>query len=103
MVARYHKGSLPNRAHSHYAALPQAARTFADKLAGVLRLADALDANHDQAIRNIKIQHADGVLRIRAAGYDERSRNAEQVAAARHLLESTCGLPVIVESAPIAS
>jgi exopolyphosphatase/pppGpp-phosphohydrolase len=49
-VARYHRRSLPDLSHDHYAALLPAQRHVVDVLAGCLRLADGLDRSHQQRI-----------------------------------------------------
>jgi exopolyphosphatase/pppGpp-phosphohydrolase len=45
-IARYHRKSLPDLKHDHYAALSEEERTIVDLLAAILRLADGLDASH---------------------------------------------------------
>ena len=45
-VARYHRKAGPKPHHSSYMSLPAAARMRVHKLAGILRLADALDRQH---------------------------------------------------------
>ncbi len=95
LVARYHRGALPD-AQKSYAALPLADRRGVDYLSGVLRLADSLDCAHDGAIRRIAVTNANSIVEIVAEGYHARSKEASQIAAARHLLEDACARPVIV-------
>jgi exopolyphosphatase/pppGpp-phosphohydrolase len=52
-IARYHRKSLPDTAHDHFAALSQSERTRVLALAGCLRLADALDHSHQQRVRDV--------------------------------------------------
>ena len=52
-IARYHRGSLPKERHPEYAALNAADRDNVWKLAGIVRLADALDRSHDSRITEI--------------------------------------------------
>ena len=99
LIARYHTGAVPSDSQSKYAALNKSARRVVDTLGGILRLADALDRHHDGAIRRIMLERRDGALVIHARGYEERSRDADRIAAARHLLEIVCGLPIIVRPA----
>ena len=63
---------------------------------GILRLADRLDEKHDQSIRRVQVERSDGFLVIRAEGYRELTRPAEHIAAARHLLETVCGMAVLL-------
>jgi exopolyphosphatase/pppGpp-phosphohydrolase len=53
-VARYHRKSLPDRKHDHYAALTQDERQVVDRLASCLRLADALDRSHQQRVQDLR-------------------------------------------------
>src|SRR5438045_6335189 len=48
-VARYHRKSPPELAHREFASLPEPARPIVEKLSALLRLADSLDRNHEQA------------------------------------------------------
>lgn len=51
MVARYHRRALPRPSHLDYAALSRDDRLVVNKLAAMLRVADALDRTHTEAIR----------------------------------------------------
>jgi exopolyphosphatase/guanosine-5'-triphosphate,3'-diphosphate pyrophosphatase len=95
LVGRYHRGALPGTQAS-YSNLPAAARAVVDALAGVLRLADRLDEAHDQSIARVHVERSDGFVLIRADGYRELTRSAEHIAAARHLLEAVCGMPILI-------
>ncbi|MBV9231161.1 MAG: HD domain-containing protein, partial [Chloroflexi bacterium] len=46
-IARYHRRALPSREHEEYAALSRSAQKRVSILAALLRIADALDYNHD--------------------------------------------------------
>jgi exopolyphosphatase / guanosine-5'-triphosphate,3'-diphosphate pyrophosphatase len=52
-IARYHRKSLPEIKHDHFAALSPEEQEKVKILAGLLRLADALDHSHQQQIRVI--------------------------------------------------
>jgi hypothetical protein len=69
-------------------------------LAGILRLANALDDEHDGQIQSIKVNQNSNYILIRAQGLRQDSLLAEKIAAGRHLLEITCGLPVLVRPMP---
>jgi exopolyphosphatase/guanosine-5'-triphosphate,3'-diphosphate pyrophosphatase len=95
LVARYHRGALPAR-QRQYAALGSKARRLVDCLAGILRLAESLDAPHHRAIRRISVAQSGGRVEILAEGYLPRSKQAEKIAAARYLCESACGVPIMM-------
>lgn len=97
-VARYHRGALPQA--SRLRDIPIAQRKNMTLLAGILRLANALDDEHDGQIKRIKVsQHANYIL-IQAQGLRQDSMLAEKIAAGRHLLEISCSLPVLVRPMP---
>jgi exopolyphosphatase / guanosine-5'-triphosphate,3'-diphosphate pyrophosphatase len=94
-VARYHRGALPQTGRLRD--LPLTQRHAIKLLAGILRLANALDAGHDGCIRRIAIGKSEGFVVIHAQGLVADSALAERIAGARHLLEITCKTPVVVQ------
>jgi CHAD domain-containing protein len=95
LVARYHRGALPTK-QERYAALSCEDQHLVDCLGGILRLADSLDSQHDQTIRAITVSQSDGRTDIIADGYIARSKQAEKIAAARHVLEYTFDTALLV-------
>jgi exopolyphosphatase/guanosine-5'-triphosphate,3'-diphosphate pyrophosphatase len=65
-VARYHKGSLPKDRHPNYAALSPADRATVARLAGILRLADAMDRRHDNRVNDLNCRRTRNVFHIQA-------------------------------------
>ena len=53
-IARYHKGSIPKDRHSNYISMNAADRETVCRLAGILRVADALDRRHDNRVNDIE-------------------------------------------------
>ena len=120
IVARFHRGALPNRRHRLLRDLLPDEQKTTIELAAVLRLANALDAAHDGHIRRIQIEnvrvnaeknrkkrtagfllkpaalHRDEPLIIAAEGYAPLGRSAQTIAAERYLLETVLHRPVIV-------
>ena len=76
-------------------------RRVAFELAGVLRLAKALDPRNGRAPK-LEVDGRDGILVVQSAGYSPLDRGAENVAAARHLLETVLRRPVIVRGLRVA-
>jgi CHAD domain-containing protein len=95
VIARYHRGALPrsNKKSVQLVDLPE--RPVVLQLAGVLRLANALDT-HQGTPPRLKVAIEDKVVRVQSAGYSPLERSAEEVAAARHLLEVVLRRPVVV-------
>jgi exopolyphosphatase/guanosine-5'-triphosphate,3'-diphosphate pyrophosphatase len=100
VVARYHRGALPRPRGKTMQALELADRAIAMELAGVLRLANALDAGHgrngNENAPRLEVGLQDRFVVVRAAGYAALDRSAEEVAGARHLLETVLRRPVLV-------
>jgi CHAD domain-containing protein len=96
VVARYHRGALPRPQAATMQGLDLPDRHLAMQLAGVLRLANALDP-HNGAAPKLEVELRDRILRVHSAGYSPLDRSAEAVAAARHLLETVLRLPVMVK------
>jgi exopolyphosphatase/guanosine-5'-triphosphate,3'-diphosphate pyrophosphatase len=68
LVARFHRRSFPERGRDDLAHLSGAELGVLRKLAALLRLANALDASHQRAVRSLAAEVRDGrvVLRLRA-------------------------------------
>jgi exopolyphosphatase/guanosine-5'-triphosphate,3'-diphosphate pyrophosphatase len=97
IVAHHHRGSLPPSNHPIFAGLPAQRRSALMPLAGVLRLANALDDLHDQRISSVRLERRDGVMTIYAQGLPSAvSPFGEQLARARYLLESCIKMPIVV-------
>jgi exopolyphosphatase/guanosine-5'-triphosphate,3'-diphosphate pyrophosphatase len=117
VVARFHCGALPTRGHKALRDLLPAEQKVTIQLAAVLRLANALDAEHDGQIQRVQIENVSAVnhrvngflrkpsglprgeaLVIGAEGYAASSATAQRIAAERYLLETVLRRPVIVKS-----
>lgn len=62
MLARYHRKSPPAREHEEFMALRRRDRTLVERLAALLRLADALDRQHSGVVREVRVKlHEDRV------------------------------------------
>ena len=101
VVARYHRGALPRLGGKTMQVLALPDRPLAMELAGVLRLANALDMRHGrehESAPRLEVSLQDGCVLVRAAGYSALDRSAEGIAAARHLLETLLRRPVLVRA-----
>jgi len=97
VIARYHRGALPGVGQKTLVGLSQAQRESVLKLAGILRLANAFDADRNGKIQRLEVHEQNGFLEIAAQGYSPHDRIAERIAAARHLLETVYRQPVMVK------
>jgi CHAD domain-containing protein/HD superfamily phosphodiesterase len=95
-VARYHRGALPRAGQKVLAGFTVSQRQTAIRLAAVLRLANAFDADRSGRIERLACDRKNGFLLIRAQDYNPRDRMAETIAGSRHLLETVYRRPVLV-------
>jgi exopolyphosphatase/guanosine-5'-triphosphate,3'-diphosphate pyrophosphatase len=107
LVGRYHRQGTPRKKNAVFAALLRADRRAVRVLAGLLRLADALDRSHRGVVKSLSV-HEDGrALRLRCEV--EGDAGLEQWAAQRRLtllaqsLERPLGLEFAPHAAPRAA
>ena len=95
-TARYHRKKLPDAAHPAYQALSAAGRRTVDLLAGILRVADALDRSHAARVAEVRAQVGPGeiVLFVTPAGEWEAERRT--VEKKKDLLERPSRREVVV-------
>jgi exopolyphosphatase/guanosine-5'-triphosphate,3'-diphosphate pyrophosphatase len=69
-VARYHRRAPPQKSHLPFMALDRATRVVVNKLSSILRIANALDADHLQKVKDLKVVSEEGnwVLEVTGAG-----------------------------------
>jgi exopolyphosphatase/guanosine-5'-triphosphate,3'-diphosphate pyrophosphatase len=98
LVARYHRRAEPKRRHEEFVPLSKKLRRVVKRLAAILRLAEALDRSHSQAISTIEFhdRDEDALLQVRTAGDAE----LELWAAQRHRapFEALIGKPLRIEA-----
>ena len=95
LVARYHRGALPF-AQPAYARMARAKRHIVALLSGILRLAEAIDSGGRNTVTKIELERQNGFLVLHAEGYPTTGKRTERIAARRYLLETACGLPILV-------
>jgi exopolyphosphatase/guanosine-5'-triphosphate,3'-diphosphate pyrophosphatase len=98
IVARYHRGALPRVGQKALAGVSPAQRRIVSHLSGILRLACAFDSERTGQIRRLEIGETHGSIVIAIQGYSSRDRNAQKIAATRHLLELVYRKPIMVKS-----
>jgi CHAD domain-containing protein len=98
LVARFHRGALPLMQPA-FARLARAKRHMVGLLSGILRLAEAVDRGGRKGVKKIELERQNGFLVLHAEGYPATGKRAEWLAAGRYLLESACGLPILVRGA----
>ena len=76
-IARYHRGSRPKQRHSHYMSLSATDRDTICRLAGILRVADALDRRHDNRVKDVQCKRVRNVFHIQLASATECDHELE--------------------------
>jgi exopolyphosphatase / guanosine-5'-triphosphate,3'-diphosphate pyrophosphatase len=100
-IARYHRRGIPQDSHLPYVALDREDRVIVNKLGAILRLANALDAEHLQKVQDLRLVRRDRiwVLELDAAG----DVVMEQMAASARvdMFIETFGRDVIIQRAGV--
>jgi exopolyphosphatase/guanosine-5'-triphosphate,3'-diphosphate pyrophosphatase len=96
-VARYHRRSRPKSTHIEYMALPRESRMVVNKLAAILRVADALDASRIQHVKDLKFKLGDDGLVIVVSTTADLSLEERTLAMKGDLFEDIYGLQIRLE------
>jgi exopolyphosphatase/guanosine-5'-triphosphate,3'-diphosphate pyrophosphatase len=96
-IARYHRGALPKSSHEHFAPLSAADGDLVRLLAGILRVADALDRTRFQRVRGVQAELTPDTLRLHVdAGPDAQVEIWDAQDKAK-LLEKALRRTVVIE------
>lgn len=97
LVAKYHRGKIPDQTDSIFSSLPRTERITVAKLAAILRVADALDRSHSQKELKITPKILDDSLILRIHGV--QNLNLEKIALVEKgdLFEAIFGYKLILE------
>ncbi len=102
-VVRYHRRSTPKVTHESYMSLPRHDRAVVSKLAAILRVADALDATHQQKIKNIEFETGDKSYTVWVSdSLSDLSAERESLQNKGDLFSDVFGMPVVIKQKPLA-
>lgn len=96
MIARYHRKSVPTLRHLDYRALTEPQRARVRMLAGLLRVADALDRGHRSKVWSIDVSRVKEKLRITITSEEDVSLEVWTVGRKGGLLEAELGRAIEV-------
>ena len=100
-IARYHRKSPPKPSHTEYIELPMEDRMTVSRMAGILRLADALDSTHSQIVEGLKVNitpdKCEILIKIKNNRYDILDLIRNSVKRKSDLFENFFGVQVSVE------
>ena len=95
LVARFHRGALP-ASQPRFARLARSKRHIVALLAGILRLAEVIDSLEGPA--KVHLERQNGFLVLHTGAPPASGRGPERIAARRYLLESACGMPILLRN-----
>jgi exopolyphosphatase/guanosine-5'-triphosphate,3'-diphosphate pyrophosphatase len=75
LIARFHRRAHPGREQPEYQVLPRAERRTVDKLAAILRVADALDREHLGKIADVAVTATGGAIELQPVFAPGAERN----------------------------
>jgi exopolyphosphatase/guanosine-5'-triphosphate,3'-diphosphate pyrophosphatase len=99
LVARYHRRALPLPTHPEYMQLDREDRLVVNKLAAILRLADALDRSHTQKYRQLAFAREERQFVIAAQDVEDITIERAALRDKGTLFEAVYGLGVALRAA----
>lgn len=96
-VARYHRRAVPQQSHLEYVALPRDRRILVNKLAALLRVADALDRAHGQQVRDFQGERRENEFVITVPGVTDLTLERGAIGQKGDLFEDVFGLRIRLE------
>jgi exopolyphosphatase/guanosine-5'-triphosphate,3'-diphosphate pyrophosphatase len=98
-VARYHRRGLPQTSHTAYASLDRDKRVRINKLAAMLRVANALDAEHLQKIDDVQVEDEEETWVLALQGKGDLTMERLAANARADLLADVFGKRIVVRGA----
>jgi exopolyphosphatase/guanosine-5'-triphosphate,3'-diphosphate pyrophosphatase len=103
-IARYHRRALPQRSHPMYMALDRETKLVVNKLAALLRLANALDADHQQKVKDVRARPEEGAIALEVEGAGDLTMERLALLARSDFFQESFGRRVLFrEAAPHAA
>ena len=101
-IARYHRRGTPQRTHVPYVALDRRDRLVVNKLAAILRIANALDAEHVQKVRGLRIARRGSTWVLELEGSGDLTMERLAATARADMFVETFGRQVLVQAPGVA-
>ena len=98
-IARYHRRSGPKLTHLEYTSLPRETRVTINKLAAILRVADALSRGHIKQISSLTFERHGDELIVHVPGQIDFILEKRAVADKGDMFEDVYGMKVRLEEA----
>jgi exopolyphosphatase / guanosine-5'-triphosphate,3'-diphosphate pyrophosphatase len=98
-IARYHRRGTPQQSHVPFVALDREDRLLVNKLSAILRVANALDAEHTQKVRDLRIVRNDKSWLLQLEGTGDLTMERLAATARADMFVETFGRQLIVQPA----
>jgi exopolyphosphatase/guanosine-5'-triphosphate,3'-diphosphate pyrophosphatase len=98
-IARYHRRGLPQKSHPEFMRLDRDERVRVTKMAAMLRLANALDAEHEQKVSEIRVSEDGGAWMIDLEGRGDLTMERLAATSRADLLIDVFGKQVVIRGA----
>ena len=98
-AVRFHRGAEPKQKNG-FAKLSEQQQATVRALAGILRLARALWKAGVESAVGLRFEKSADAFVLRVPGLGDTAETAARLAAAKHLLESVLGKPLILKAVP---
>jgi exopolyphosphatase/guanosine-5'-triphosphate,3'-diphosphate pyrophosphatase len=95
-IARYHRRGTPQESHLPYVALDRNDRLIVNKLAAILRVANALDAEHLQKVRDLRLLRRDKAWILEIEGDGDLTMERLASTARADLFVETFGRELVI-------
>ena len=95
-VIRYHRGPPPSEADIEYISLQREERILVQKMASILRVADALDRGHSQQIKNLSVDHRADTVILRTQGVYDISLELISMEDKANLFQDVFGYKIVL-------
>ena len=99
LIARYHRRASPQPYHDGFVSLGRDDRLVVSKLAAILRVADALDRNHMQQVRDISFGHEAGKFVITVKDVEDLTLERLALKEKGNMFEEIYGMKIVFRSA----
>jgi exopolyphosphatase/guanosine-5'-triphosphate,3'-diphosphate pyrophosphatase len=102
-IARYHRRALPQDTHLPYVALDREDRLVVNKLGAILRLANALDAEHGGKVSDLRVVREGGSWEVELEGAGDLTMELLSASARADMFVETFGRPLVVRRKPVTT
>lgn len=99
LVARYHRRASPQPYHEDFATLGRDDRLAVSKMAAILRVADALDRNHMQQVRDLAFRREAGQFIITVRDVEDLTLERLALKEKGNMFEEIYGMKVVFQTA----